>query len=63
MSVFAIAATAWSADRPNILFIFSDDHSPNAIGAYQGWLRSLNPTPEIDQLAAQGMVFEKSFCT
>jgi len=25
-------------DKPNILFVFSDDHSPNAIGAYDGWL-------------------------
>ncbi|MDP0491872.1 MAG: sulfatase [Verrucomicrobiota bacterium JB023] len=52
-----------AGERPNILFIFSDDHSPQAIGAYEGWLKSLNPTPEIDRLAAEGMVFEKSFCT
>ena len=50
-------------EKPNILFIFSDDHSPQAIGAYEGWLKSLNPTPEIDQLAKDGMLFTKSFCT
>ncbi len=50
-------------DRPNILFIFTDDHAPHAIGAYNGWLKGVNPTPVIDQLAAQGMVFENSFCT
>ena len=49
--------------RPNIVFIFTDDHAPNAIGAYNGWLKSVNPTPEIDKLAAQGMLFENSFCT
>ena len=49
--------------RPNILFIFSDDHSPNAIGAYDGWLKSVNPTPNIDALARQGMLFRNSFCT
>jgi arylsulfatase A-like enzyme len=49
--------------RPNIVFIFSDDHSPNAIGAYNRWLKSVNPTPNIDKLAAQGMVFERSYCT
>ena len=50
-------------DRPNILFIFSDDHAPHAIGAYNGWLKSVNPTPNIDALAAQGIVFKNSFCT
>ena len=57
------AHVAFAADRPNILFIFSDDHAPNAIGAYNGWLKSVDPTPNIDQLAAQGMVFENSFCS
>ncbi|MEM7785476.1 MAG: sulfatase [Planctomycetota bacterium] len=50
-------------DRPNIVFIFSDDHAPNAIGAYEGWLKSVDPTPHIDRLASQGMIFRNSFCT
>ena len=61
--VFAIASPLLADDRPNILFIFSDDHAPHAIGAYNGWLKSVNPTPNIDKLAAQGMLFENSFCT
>ena len=60
--LFLLANSA-SAARPNILFIFSDDHAPHAIGAYNGWLKSVNPTPNIDKLAAQGMLFENSFCT
>jgi arylsulfatase A-like enzyme len=55
--------TAEEAQRPNILFIFSDDHAPHAIGAYDGWLKSVNPTPNIDALAAEGMLFRNSFCT
>jgi arylsulfatase A-like enzyme len=51
------------ARRPNILFVFSDDHAPNAIGAYGGWLAGVNPTPSIDALARQGMLFEGSYCT
>ena len=52
-----------SAKQPNIVFIFSDDHAPHAIGAYDGWLKSANPTPNIDKLASQGMLFRNSFCT
>ncbi|MFT5498178.1 MAG: arylsulfatase A-like enzyme [Kiritimatiellia bacterium] len=51
------------AKQPNIVFIFSDDHAPHAIGAYDGWLKSVNPTPNIDKLAKQGMLFERSFCS
>ena len=59
----ALAASVSAADRPNIVFIFSDDHAPHAIGAYNGWLKPVNPTPNIDRLAAEGMLFENSFCT
>lgn len=54
---------ATAADRPNILFIFTDDHAPHAIGAYGGWLKDFAPTPNIDRLAREGMLFENSFCT
>jgi len=57
------ATAAQPARRPNIVFIFSDDHAPHAIGAYNGWLKSVNPTPNIDKLAASGMLFRNSFCT
>ena len=60
--VLASAITA-QEKRPNILFVFSDDHAPHAIGAYDGWLKSVNPTPVIDRLAAEGMLFANSFCT
>jgi len=51
------------ARRPNILFIMSDDHCSQAIGAYGGRLARLNPTPTIDRLAKEGMLFENAFCT
>ena len=55
---FVVLASSLSAaeNRPNIVFIFTDDHAPHAIGAYDGWLKEVNPTPNIDQLAAQGML-------
>jgi len=58
-----LTSSAFAANRPNILFIFTDDHAPHSIGAYEGWLSSVNPTPNIDKLAKQGMLFENSFCT
>jgi len=58
-----LAGPAQAADRPNIVFIFTDDHAPHAIGAYGGWLQSVDPTPNIDRLARQGMLFQNSFCT
>ena len=54
LPILFFASSVSAADRPNILFIFTDDHAPHAIGAYDGWLKSVNPTPNIDQLAAQG---------
>ena len=49
--------------RPNILFIMADDHCDRAIGAYGGRLAGLNPTPNLDKLAAEGMIFENVYCT
>ena len=47
------------AKPPNIVFIFSDDHAPQAIGAYGS---RINQTPNIDRLAREGAIFENSFC-
>ena len=48
--------------RPNVLYIMSDDHTSQAIGAYGSRLASLNPTPTIDRLAKEGMLFRNVFC-
>ncbi|MDZ8117825.1 sulfatase family protein [Pontiella agarivorans] len=53
---------AFAETRPNILFVMSDDHTSQAIGAYGGRLAGLNPTPTIDSIAAEGMVMENAFC-
>ncbi len=57
------AAVAEADDRPNILFIMSDDHTAQAIGAYATLLKELDPTPTIDTLAAEGICFDNAFCT
>ena len=80
-AVFAIAAlplvamsgssvsapdVAPAVDRPNIVFLFSDDHAAHAISAYQQSLKygvRLPPTPNLDRLARDGMLFVNSFVT
>lgn len=65
-----LAATVTAANaaeqRPNIVFIFSDDHSIQTIGAYGARLsefcRQHDVTPNLDRLAAAGAVFPHSFC-
>ena len=53
-------------DRPNIVFLFSDDHAAHAISAYQQSLKygiKLPRTPNLDRLAGDGMLFVNSFVT
>ncbi len=47
--------------RPNMVWIFSDDHSYQTIGAYGGRLAALNPSPNIDRLAKEGMRFDRAY--
>jgi arylsulfatase A-like enzyme len=56
----ALAAQAEAARRPHILFIMSDDHAAHAISAYGS---RVNRTPQLDRLAAQGMLFRNAFVT
>jgi arylsulfatase A-like enzyme len=53
------AEPAKISQRPNILFIFSDDHANRAISAYGG---GINKTPNIDRIGNEGAVFINSFC-
>lgn len=54
------ASTSVGAERPNIVFIFSDDHAQAAISAYGS---KVNETPHIDRLAEKGARFANSFVT
>ena len=46
--------------RPNILFIMSDDHAYQAISAYDD---KLIQTPNIDQIASEGILFSNARVT
>ena len=69
LSVIAIAATRsvdrpaaiqQTSERPNIVFIMSDDHAAHAISAYGS---RVNRTPNIDRLAKEGMLLSNVFAT
>lgn len=62
VSVFQLGAFLQAAERPNILFLFSDDHAVKAISAYGGPLADVAPTPNIDRISREGAVFLNSFC-
>ncbi len=49
--------------RPNILYIMSDDHAYQAISAYGSPVSRLAPTPNIDRIARNGARFDQSFVT
>jgi arylsulfatase A-like enzyme len=55
-----LLAQKGSSKHPNILVIFSDDHTRQAISAYGN---KLVATPGIDRLAKEGAIFTNSFVT
>ena len=57
-----VFSTLSAQKKPNIIFIMSDDHTSQAIGAYGGRLSKLDLTPNLDKLASQGIRFENAFC-
>ena len=62
-SFTALSALETAAERPNILFVMSDDHAAHAIGAYGGRFAKLDPTPRIDRLAREGVRLSNCFVT
>jgi arylsulfatase A-like enzyme len=56
----AVATQAPGADRPNIIFVMTDDHAAHAIGAYGS---RVNKTPHLDRLADEGALLSNVFVT
>ncbi|SFZ93590.1 Arylsulfatase A [Flaviramulus basaltis] len=52
-----------SSKKPNIIFIMTDDHASQTISAYNDIYKDVAPTPNIDRLAKEGMLFLNTFCT
>lgn len=59
-SAVSLQAAGTEPSRPNILFIFSDDHAEQALSCYGS---KVNRTPHLDRLASEGARFTNSFVT
>jgi len=59
VSTLTCSTTSFSSDKPNILWLTSEDHGPD-MGCYGD---PLAITPNIDGLAAKGMIFTKAWST
>ena len=55
--------TTSAQDKPNILFIFSDDHTWQTISAYGHQLSKVVPTPNIDRIGQEGIRFDRCLVT
>ncbi len=52
---------ASAAQQPNILFMLTDDHAVQSIGCFGTIFENYDPTPNLDQLAAEGVKFSNAF--
>jgi arylsulfatase A-like enzyme len=59
VAVFVNSAAA-EADRPNIIFLLADDQRWDTLGAMGN---EIIQTPNVDRLAAQGVIFDNCFVT
>jgi arylsulfatase A-like enzyme len=55
-----LCGSSLAADRPNILFIMTDDHAAHAMSCYGS---RINQTPHLDRIAREGMRFTNCFVT
>jgi len=46
-------------DKPNLLFLFSDQHAQKIAGCYGD---EIVQTPNLDRLAASGVTFTNAYC-
>jgi arylsulfatase A-like enzyme len=63
LALVFLTLSASAAKKPNIVFVFSDDHATQAVSAYGGILKDVAPTPHLDKLADNGMLFDRCLVT
>lgn len=67
MSVVLLSCKSTSIEtnqsKPNVVYIMADDLTIQAISAYGGMFKDIAPTPNMDRLAKEGMLFQDALCT
>jgi arylsulfatase A-like enzyme len=58
--ILLLLSAAAFAERPNIIFIMSDDHAAHALSCYGS---KINTTPQLDRIAKGGTRFVNAFVT
>lgn len=62
LATIVLTTFAYSADKPNILLVLSDDHSVPHLGAYgDSNCLKYGLTPNLDAFAREGMRFERAY--
>ncbi|MDA7876389.1 sulfatase-like hydrolase/transferase, partial [Akkermansiaceae bacterium] len=59
VTLASVFLSAFGAEKPNVLFIISDDLTATALSCYGN---KVCKTPNIDRLASQGTRFTKAYC-
>lgn len=60
LAFLLLLSIARAAERPNILFIMTDDHAAHAMSCYGS---KVNETPNMDRIAKDGVRFTNAFVT
>jgi arylsulfatase A-like enzyme len=58
-----VDANPMVTEQPNVIFIMADDLTTQAISAYGDIYKDIAPTPNMDRLAKEGMLFQDVLCT
>lgn len=64
LSLTAVAQGINATEKPNVVLIISDQHQFEALGCYGSKIKTINgesPTPNIDKLAAEGVLFTNAY--
>jgi len=59
-AILVVMPAAQAAERPNILYIMTDDHAAHAMSCYGS---VVNKTPNLDRIANAGVRFDNCFVT
>ena len=61
--ILLFSHSVFGNEKPNFIVVVSDSHPISAVGAYKRYLAEVNPTPNIDKIIQNSVLFTHAFCT